>query len=470
MVQSVDHSEYELSLTDRVTTLPNNIEAERALLGGLMLSSQAWDHINGRVSAADFYRPDHRIIFEALAALAERNEPLDAVTVDDYLNSIGKSVEAGGLEYISGLVTNTPSAANITTYADIVRERSLMRSLKEVGDDIVRSVFHPEGRTGQQLVGDAEQKVFDIAEKGVRGKRDFVALHDVCGGMVDRLDNLHRAGADITGLSTGYKRFDEITQGLQGGDLIVLAGRPSMGKTTLALNIAENAAFDASNPTGVAVFSMEMSTEQLALRFVSSLGKVSQSHLRNGKFSDADWPKITGALGLMGQAPVYIDDTPALSPADLRSRARRLQRQHKNIGLIVVDYLQLMQVPGTSENRTNEISEISRGLKALARELEVPVIALSQLNRSVEQRTEKIPVMSDLRESGAIEQDADLIIFIYREEVYKPESSKKGQADIIIAKHRNGEIGEFPLTFLGQYSRFENFAPTFEIPASDQDF
>lgn len=470
MVQSVDHSEYELSLTDRVTTLPNNIEAERALLGGLMLSAQAWDHINGRVSAADFYRPDHRIIFEALASLADRNQPLDAVTVDDYLKSTNKSVEAGGLEYVSGLVTNTPSAANITSYADIVRERALMRGLKEVGDDIIRSVFHPEGRSGHELVGEAEQKVFDIAEKGVRGKRDFVALNDVCAEIVDRLDTLHREGADTTGLSTGYKRFDEITQGLQGGDLIILAGRPSMGKTTLALNIAQNAAFDVANPKGVAVFSMEMSTDQLALRFVSSLGEVSQSHLRNGKFSDEDWPKITGALGQMAQAPVYIDDSPALSPGDLRSRARRLQRQHGNLGLIVVDYLQLMQVHGTSENRTNEISEISRGLKALARELNVPVIALSQLNRSVEQRTDKIPVMSDLRESGAIEQDADLILFIYREEVYVEDTPKKGQADIIIAKHRNGEIGKFSLTFRGFCSRFEDYITQFDIPPSDQGY
>lgn len=470
MVQSVGHSEYELSLTDHINTLPHNIEAERALLGGLMLTTRAWDTISGRVSAGDFYRPDHRLIFEALSVLAERNQPLDAVTVDDYLSSIGKSADAGGLSYISGLVSGTPSAANITTYADIVRERSLMRSLKEVGDDIVRSVFNPEGRSGQELVGEAEQRVFDIAEKGVRGRRDFVPLHDVCNDMVDKLDSLHRAGADITGLSTGYTKFDDLTQGLQKGDLIILAGRPSMGKTTLALNIAEYAAFKGDNPKGVAIFSMEMSTEQLALRFVSSLGGVAQGHLRNGKFSDGDWPKITSALEMMSQAPVYIDDTPALSPGDLRSRARRLQRQYGNIGLIVIDYMQLMQVPGTSENRTTEMSEISRGLKALARELEVPVIALSQLNRSVEQRTEKIPVMSDLRESGAIEQDADLIIFIYREEVYKKETAKKGQADIIIAKHRNGEIGDFALTFRGQFSRFENFVPEFSIPPIDRGF
>jgi len=467
MVRSVEESEYDVSLTDRINTPPAAVDAERALLGALMLDAHAWDRISGKVSAVDFYRRDHQLIFEALGYLAVSSRPMDAVTVAEYLENLGKGSEAGGLAYIGGLVTNTPSAANATTYAEIVHDKGLLRSLIEVGNDIAASAFHPEGRRSDELVGLAEQKVFDIAEKG-KSVEDFVSLQEVCGGLVDKLDELHRLGADITGLKTGYDAFDDKTQGLQKGDLVILAGRPSMGKTTLALNIAEYAAFNGEKPTGVAVFSMEMSTEQLALRFVSSLGKVPQGNLRNGKFSDDDWPKITSALEMMAQSSIYIDDTPALGPGDLRSRARRLQRQHKNIGLIVVDYLQLMQVPGTNENRTNEISEISRGLKALARELEVPVIALSQLNRSVEQRPDKRPVMSDLRESGAIEQDADLVLFIYRDEVYHKDSDRKGQADIIIAKHRNGEIGDFRLTFRGQFSRFENYVPEFDIPAGPE--
>lgn len=462
MIQPVRYDD-EMSLTEQVNTPPAAVEAERSLLGGLMLDNDTWDRVADRVGEVDFYRPDHRLIFAAIGALADANKPRDAVTVAEFLQNRNELTDVGGLQYLGTLVKDTPSVANIESYADIVRERALLRELISVGNDIASSAFRPEGRSGKELVDHAEQAVFDIAEKGSRAGREFVPLQAVCSDLVDRLDQLHQAGADITGLPTGFKRFDEKTQGLQKGDLIILAGRPSMGKTTLALNIAEYAAFSVDKPKAVAVFSMEMSTEQLALRFVSSLGQVQQGHLRNGKFSDDDWPRITTALQQMSQAPVYIDDTPALSPSDLRSRARRLKRQH-NIGLIVVDYLQLMQVPGTSENRTTEISNISRALKSLARELEVPVIALSQLNRSVEQRPDKRPVMSDLRESGAIEQDADLIIFIYRDEVYHPESEKKGQADVIIAKHRNGEIGDLTLTFRGQYSRFENYVSEFPIP------
>jgi len=451
------------SLTEPLNTPPAAVEAERSLLGGLMLQDDTWDTISGRVSARDFYRNDHRVIFSAIQQLAERNEPRDAVTVAEFLEHNEQLVDSGGLQYLGLLVKDTPTAANILSYADIVRERSLLRELISVGNGIAASAFRPEGRSGKELVDEAEQAVYAIAEKGARSRREFVALHEVCSPLIDQLDELHKEGADITGLSTGFKKFDEITQGLQKGDLIILAGRPSMGKTTLALNIAENAAFRVSEPVSVAVFSMEMSMEQLALRFVSSLGRVPQGHLRNGKFGDDDWPRITTALQQMSQAPVFIDDTPGMSPGDLRSRARRLKRQH-NIGLVIVDYLQLMQVPGTNENRTTEISNISRALKSLARELEVPVIALSQLNRSVEQRPDRRPVMSDLRESGAIEQDADLIVFIYRDEVYNKDTEKKGQADVIIAKHRNGETGDLPLTFLGQFSRFENFQREFDIP------
>jgi len=469
MVRSVDNDEYyEASLTDHIKTRPAAVEAERALLGGLMLDPRAWDDVSGAVSEADFYTPGHQLIFAALKALAERRQPLDPVTVNDYLESTGNAEQVGGLQYIGTLTTETPSAANITGYAEIVREKSLLRSLIDVGQDITSSGYNPEGMKAGELVDIAEQKVFEIAEESVKKKGDFETLNDVCEGMVDKLSALHQAGAAITGLSTGYDAFDNITQGLQKGDLVILAGRPSMGKTTLALNIAEYVAFNSANPESVGVFSMEMSAEQLAMRFVSSLGKVPQGSLRNGKFADEDWPRITSALQMMSQAPVHIDDQPALSPMDLRSRARRLKARH-GLSLIVVDYLQLMQVPGTAENRTTEISAISRGLKSLARELDVPVIALSQLNRSVEQRPDKKPVMSDLRESGAIEQDADLILFIYRDEVYNKESPKKGQADVIIAKHRNGEIGDFPLTFRGQYSRFENFVPDFDIPP-DQGF
>lgn len=463
MIQPARHADNGMSMTGEVMTPPAAVEAEKSLLGALMLDGHAWDSIADKVAEVDFYRHDHRLIFTAIRLLAERDEPRDAVTVSEFLESRDELEDAGGLQYLGLLVRDTPSAANIISYADIVRDRALQRELIAVGNSITASAFRPDGRSGKELVDEAEQRVFEIAEKGARGRRDFVPLNSVCRDMIARLDHLHQAGAEITGLSTGYNRFDQLTQGLQKGDLIILAGRPSMGKTTLALNIAENAAFKLDRPTPIAVFSMEMSTEQLALRFVSSLGQIAQGHLRNGKFSDDDWPRINAAVTQMSQAPVYIDDTPALNPTDLRARARRMKRQH-NIGLIVVDYLQLMQVPGTSENRTTEISNISRALKSLARELDVPVIALSQLNRSVEQRPDKRPVMSDLRESGAIEQDADLIIFIYRDEVYHPDTQKKGQADVIIAKHRNGEIGDFPLTFRGQFSRFENFASTFPLP------
>lgn len=463
MVQSVGHSDYGMSLTEQVNTPPAAVEAEKSLLGALMIDDHAWDRISQRVADVDFYRPDHARIFAAIQRLADQNQPRDAVTVSEYLERQGELNEVGGLSYLGVLVKDTPSAANIRAYADIVRERSLLRQLIDAGHDIAASAFNPEGRTGAELVSRAEQTVFEIAERGTRGRKGFTALKDLTQDLLDTLDERHKAGTSITGLRTGYDKFDGMTQGLQQGDLIILAGRPSMGKTTLALNIAEFAAFNAEQPAPVAIFSMEMGEDQLALRFVSSLGKVPQGKLRNGEFADNDWPNITSALEMMGQAPIYIDDEAALSPSDLRSRARRLKRQH-GIGLIVVDYLQLMQVPGSTENRTTEISEISRGLKAMARELEVPVIALSQLNRSVEQRPDKRPVMSDLRESGAIEQDADLIVFIYRDEVYNKESTKKGQADVIIAKHRNGEIGDFTLTFRGQFSRFENFVPEIEFP------
>ncbi len=438
---------------------PSSIQAEQALLGGLMLDNSSWDRIADLVSSADFFRPDHRLIFAAVQELSERSQPADPVTLSAHLASRGELADAGSTAYLSELVNDTPSAANVGNYARIIRERALLRRLIEVGNDIAGLAYRPEGRPIAELVDEAERRVFEIAERGQRRGSGFVRLSEVLTGTVERLDLLHQSPGAITGLPTGFNKLDEFTAGLQGGDLIIIAGRPSMGKTSLALNIAENAALGARK--SAAVFSMEMSVEQLAFRMVSSLGRVDQSHLRNGRFSDDDWPRINGAIQQMQEAPIYIDDTPAMTPTEVRARARRLQRE-RGLDLIVVDYLQLMRVAGASENRATEISEISRGLKALARELNVPIIALSQLNRSVESRTDKKPVMSDLRESGAIEQDADLILFIYRDEVYNSDSPRKGIADIHIAKQRNGPIGEFPLTFLGRFTKFENYAPEVE--------
>ena len=441
---------------DALRVPPQSVEAEQAVLGGLLLDNSTWDAIADRLSADDFYRRDHRLIFAAIAELSERSEPSDAVTLAEYLAAKGLADETGGLAYLAGLARDTPTAANVRAYADIVRERSLLRQLIRVSGEVAASAYDSEGRSAAELVSEAERRVLEIAELGRRTGPGFVPLQDVLGDAIDRLDELQNNQGRPTGVSTGYHDLDRMTAGLQPGDLVIVAGRPSMGKTTLALNIAENAAIGAGTP--VAVFSMEMSRDQLAMRMISSLGRVDQSHLRTGNFGDEDWARINGAIAQMKTAPVFIDDSGALTPTEVRARARRLKREKGGLGLIVVDYLQLMQVPGTKENRATEISEISRSLKALAKELRLPVVALSQLNRSVEQRTDKKPVMSDLRESGAIEQDADLIMLIYREEVYEPETPRKGIADIIIAKQRNGPTGEVHLTFLGKYTRFENLA------------
>ena len=426
------------------------------MLGGLMLDNRAWERLADMLVAEDFYRRDHQLIFGAIGELAERGQPCDAVTVSEFLERRAELADAGGLAYLGQLAKDTPSAANVVAYAEIVRERSMLRSLISVGGEIAASAYNPEGRDPGDLVDEAERRVFEIAEKGQRRGSGFVHLRKILPGTIDRLDELQNSEGHITGLPTGFDDLDRVTAGLQGGDLVVVAGRPSMGKTSLAMNIAEHAAISAAVP--VAIFSMEMSAEQLSFRMISSLGRVNQSHLRTGNFSDEDWHRINAAVTLMSDAKIFIDDSPALNPTEVRARARRLRREH-GLGLIVLDYLQLMQVPGTAENRATEISQISRSLKALAKELAVPIIALSQLNRSVEQRTDKRPVMSDLRESGAIEQDADVIAFIYRDEVYNKETMRKGIADIIIAKQRNGPVGEVPLTFLGEYTKFENFVP-----------
>ena len=456
MVRAFDDGLTAGGAEQRLKVPPNSIEAEQSLLGGLMLDHTSWDKIADVVTADDFYRKDHRLIFSAIATLAEGANPCDVVTVSECLENRGELDNAGGLEYLAALANETPGAANARAYARILRERSMLRSLITAGNEISGAAFTTEGRSAAEIVDEAERLVFEIAESGARGKVGFRALKQILPDAVDRIDILHQSEGDITGISTGYTEFDKLTAGLQPGDLVVIAGRPSMGKTALALNIAENAAIGAKIPT--AIYSMEMPAQQLAFRMISSLGRVDQTHLRTGKFPDEDWSRINTAVQLMSDAPLYIDDSAALSPTEIRARARRLQREN-GLGLIVVDYLQLMAVPGSTENRATEISEISRSLKALAKELSVPVIALSQLNRSVEQRTDKQPVMSDLRESGAIEQDADMIVFIYRDEVYNQDTPRKGIADIVIAKQRNGPIGDFPLTFVGRYTKFENWVP-----------
>lgn len=445
-----------LGAGDGLRLPPHSVEAEQSVLGGLMLDAAAWDQVADRVIAADFYRNDHRLIFEAVAALIERNQPCDAVTLSGHLESQGLLDQAGGLSYLGSLARDTPTAANIRAYADIVRERSVLRQLITAGNRIVGSALEPEGREAREIVDDAERAVFEIAEAGSRGKIGFRTVRSILPEVVNRIDELYHSDGKMTGISTGFKQLDDMTSGLQPGDLIIVAGRPSMGKTTLAVNIAENAALGSHK--SAAIFSMEMSAESLTLRMISSLGRINQSNLRSGRLNEDDWPRIDSAMTQLSSANIFIDETPALTPTEIRARARRLKRE-RGLDLIVVDYLQLMQVAGTKENRATEISEISRSLKALAKELKVPVIALSQLNRGVEQRVEKRPVMSDLRESGAIEQDADLIVLIYREEVYDKNTTRKGIADIIIAKQRTGPTGDFQLTFLGEYTKFENYAP-----------
>jgi replicative DNA helicase len=443
------------SSLEAMRTPPHSLEAEQAVLGGLMLDNSAWERVADRLVDEDFYRQDHKLIFRAMMELSNQDQPFDAVTLAEWLQSHNRLDQAGGLAYLATLARDTPTAANVRAYADIVRERSVLRQLIRVGGELADAAYRPEGRSTAELVDLAEKSVFEIAERGDRMGRNYVPINELMAKAVDRLDTLVHADSHVTGVPTGLSRFDELTAGLQPGDLVIVAGRPSMGKTSFAMNIAENAAIGHQVPT--AIFSMEMSGEQLALRLISSLGRIDQQKVRTGKLDDTDWKRVSSAISLMSKAPMYIDDTGGLAPTELRARARRLKRDH-NLGLMVVDYLQLMQVPGTRENRATEISEICRSLKSLARELKVPVIALSQLNRSVEQRDDKRPIMSDLRESGSIEQDADVIVFIYRDEVYNKDTEDKGVAEIIIGKQRNGPTDTVRATFLGQFTRFENYA------------
>ncbi len=435
---------------------PHSIEAEQAVLGGLLLAPRAWEQVADILLEGDFYREDHRLIFRAIHELSDQAKPSDALTVTEWFETHGLVDRVDGGSYISHLSSSTPSAANITAYAEIVREKSILRQLIDAGSMITGSAYGSDGRNSSELLEEAERAVFAIAEQGARNKSGFVSIQDMIKPAMDRIQELHEFDGDITGVSTGFKDLDKKTAGLQPSDLIIVAGRPSMGKTTLAMNFAEHAAI--KNGVPVAIFSMEMSSMQLVMRLFSSLGQIEQGRLRTGNLDDLDWPRLTTAMTLLHRSKIFIDDTPALSPSELRARARRLKREH-NIGLIIIDYLQLMSIPGNRENRATEIAEISRSLKAVAKELNVPVVALSQLNRSLEQRPDKRPLMADLRESGSIEQDADLIVFIYRDEVYHKETGEKGKAEIIIGKHRNGETGKVDLAFQGRYLRFANYAP-----------
>lgn len=433
---------------------PHSVEAEQSVLGGVLLESRAWDQVVDKLREDDFYRHEHRVIFRAIGRLADQNKPIDVLTLSEGLREMRELDQVGGEVYLFELANNTPSAANISAYADIVRERAVLRKLIEAASGIAESAFNAQGRSITELLDSAERSVFAISDHGGSGAGP-VNIKEFLAKTMDRIDTLFHSNNPITGVPTGYVEFDEMTSGLQGSDLVIIAGRPSMGKTTFAMNIAEHVAIKSQAP--VLIFSMEMPGEAIVMRLLSSLCRIDQLRIRTGKLHDEDWPRISSTVSMLSEAKLYIDDTPALSPAEMRARARRLAKEHGQIGLIVVDYLQLMQVPGHNENRTAEISEISRSLKGLAKELNVPVIALSQLNRGLEQRADKRPVMSDLRDSGAIEQDADLIAFIYRDEVYNDNSPDKGTAEIIIAKQRNGPIGKLRLTFLGQYTCFENF-------------
>jgi replicative DNA helicase len=462
MVEIVKNTSFAAHDTDMAALKvpPHSVEAEQSVLGGLMLDNASWDNVAEIISDIDFYRHDHRQIFRAIAYLAGKDSPYDAVTVSEYLHDLGELENVGGLGYLGSIVQNTPSAANIKAYAEIVRERSILRQLISVGTNISDAAFNTQGRESTDILDEAERSVFEIAEQRARGRKGARDIKDLLNASLDRIDTLYKSGGGLTGISTGFDDLDEMTSGLQRSDLVIVAGRPSMGKTAFSMNLAEYAAIKGGEP--VAIFSMEMPGEQLTMRMMSSLGRINSNKVRTGALERDDWPALSSAVSILSEAPLFIDDTPALTVGELRTRARRIKRDNDGkLGMIVIDYLQLMQGSTNSrgENRATEISEISRGLKSLAKELDVPVIALSQLNRSLEQRTDKRPVMSDLRESGAIEQDADVILFIYRDEVYNENSEHRGSAEIIIGKQRNGPIGKVVLTFRGEFTRFENFAP-----------
>ena len=437
---------------------PHSIEAESSVLGGLLLDNGAWDRVGDLLVDNDFYRHEHKLIYAAIGALINASKPADVITVNEQLQNQGKAEEMGGLGYLNSLAQYVPSASNIRRYAEIVRERSILRKLVSASDEIATNAFNPQGKAIDRILDEAEQKIFNIGEEGSRMKQGFQSMDTLVVELLDRVQEMADNPNDITGVPTGFYDLDRMTSGLQPGDMVVLAARPSMGKTAFAINIAEHVALNEGLP--VAVFSMEMGASQLAVRVVGSIGRIDQGHLRTGKLSDDEWPRLTEAIEKLRTVSLHIDETPGLTPSELRANARRLARQCGKLGLIVVDYLQLMSGSGGSggDNRATELGEISRGLKMLAKELQCPVIALSQLNRSVEQRTDKRPMMSDLRESGAIEQDADIIMFIYRDDYYNKDSKDPGVAEIIIGKQRNGPTGTVRLTFLKNLTRFESLA------------
>ena len=439
---------------------PHSLEAEQSVLGGLLLDNAAADKIGDILDGQDFYNDAHRNLFAAIMNLIADNKPADVVTVAEVLGSLKKLDYVGGMAYLGALVENVPTAANIRRYAEIVRERAILRRLASAGGEIADDAYNPLGRSVREILDQAETRVFEIAEHGARGQQGFQELRPLLTQVVERIELLfaRENPSDVTGVPTGFTDLDRLTSGLQEGDLIVIAGRPSMGKTALALNIAEHIALSSRVKLPVGLFSMEMGATQLAMRLIGSVGRLDQHKIRTGQLSADDWERLSDALGRLSDAAIHVDETAALNPLELRARARRLHRQYKKLGMIVVDYLQLMSASTTGENRATELSEISRSMKSLAKELECPVVALSQLNRSLEQRPNRRPVMSDLRESGALEQDSDVILFIYRDEVYNPDTVDKGVAEIIISKQRNGPIGTVKLAFLGEYTRFENLA------------
>ena len=436
---------------------PHSIESESSVLGGLLLDNGAWDRVGDLLTEGDFYRYEHRMIYGAICALVNATKPADVITVFEHLQSLGKAEEIGGLSYLNSLAQYVPSAGNIRRYAEIVRERSILRKLVSASDEIATNAFNPKGRPVAQIVDEAEQKIFNIGEEGSRMKQGFQGMDSLVVALLDRVTEMADNPNDITGVPTGFYDLDRETAGFQAGDLIVLAARPSMGKTALAINIAEHVALNEGLP--VAVFSMEMGAAQLAVRIVGSIGRIDQGHLRTGKLTDEEWPRLTEAIEKLRNISLHIDESAGLTSSELRANARRLARKCGKLGLIVVDYLQLMSGSSSGdENRATELGEISRGLKMLAKELQCPVLALSQLNRSVETRTDKRPMMSDLRESGAIEQDADIIMFIYRDDYYNKDSKEPGVAEIIIAKQRNGPTGTTKLAFLRNITKFESLA------------
>jgi len=437
---------------------PHSIEAESSVLGGLLLDNGAWDRMGDLLVDGDFYRHEHKLIYAAIGGLINASKPADVITVYEQLQGLGKADEIGGLVYLNSLAQYVPSASNIRRYAEIVRERSILRKLVSASDEIATNAFNTQGKSVDRILDEAEQKIFNIGEEGTRMKQGFQSMDALVVELLDRVTEMAENPNDITGVRTGFYEFDKMTSGLQPGDMIVLAARPSMGKTSLAINIAEHVALNEGLP--VAVFSMEMGASQLAVRIVGSIGRIDQGHLRTGKLSDEEWPRLTEAIEKLRNVSLHIDETPGLTTSELRANARRLARQYGRLGLIVVDYLQLMSVSTSmnDENRATAVGEISRGLKMLAKELKCPVIALSQLSRGVESRTDKRPMMSDLRESGAIEQDADIIMFIYRDDYYDKNSKEPGVAEVIISKHRNGPTGTVKLTFLKPLTKFENLA------------